>query len=88
MNWLSRRLEEADLSPRQFAELTGWNYRSVVSWCKGAAINRALRDAISYGLEELRDEGSTLNLKGLKERLGHHAPKSGKFVGSAYSLGL
>lgn len=87
--WLSDKLRAIDWTPKQFAEATGFRYRDVVKWCKSAEnipepLRRPLHDAVGYAVEEEHGEspnsGAALALGGLKRRIGHRAPRSGRRV--------
>lgn len=71
------------MRPRRFADLTGFNYRTVVGWAKGRPIPKVFEDSIRKSMDLLLVRGyrPEVILTGLKKRVAHRAPKSGKYVG-------
>lgn len=82
----ARLLFENDLTSKQFARKTGFDYRSVVHWYKTDKLPEEIREEILAALKiyahaELQDNWPIKDpLKNLKQRLGHHAV-SGNYVG-------
>ena len=82
MNWFSEALSEAGLKPHDFARLTGWNYKSVLTWAKGNPIPTHIERRLEGAFRFIREGASPREaLSGLKRKVAHRAPKSGKYVG-------
>jgi hypothetical protein len=73
----SELLGKAEISPREFAEETGFDYRSVVRWCKSAP-PPALRDELNAILwRYIRREERLPQIVGIRR-----APKTGRPINS------
>lgn len=88
-NWFIDKLHAIGWTPTHFANTTGYDKRSVFSWARSTrnipvALCRPLYNALSFAVDEEHGDSpnssAKLHLSGLKGRLGHYAPKSGRRV--------
>lgn len=85
----SAYLREINKTPKQFSLLTGWHYRSIVSWCKNepskfiwTELQRGYLDWLHSGKTTVGPYGNHDEfLKQIVSLIGNRMPRSGKYVG-------